>query len=365
MKLTQFSAPASVNDFGPATQEAAAWSEFISSTFDDAVNRVEAKTGPGLSQFYNPMKVDTDAQSASKVISWIGFPKVLLKKHGANRQAAWADAEQLRSSGGVAYRMQDEYLEWHVTKNAAGKVTRVEFTCEGPEYWQFLAQNIPDKLLQLYQTHVSTDVKKQDLFGADGSYNGSNIWNTQKGAMHLTHPANTLTAEIFIAGDATVLRQKGGQVLADADQLIRCAQYGVPDRASDPRIGSDVNTLARAGFAITLADPVGLYIAGINTTGWQKPDGTPVGNYWKVLRGSDSSGLRAVYEVPTAEGFVVGDIKIGANNIAFGGQIAENITMKLTGVACRQGSFHDGPHACEGTAGAIALSPHPRAVSGF
>jgi hypothetical protein len=60
--------------------------------------------------------------------------------------------------------------------------------------------------------------------------------------------------------------EDNGQLLTDADELIQCAKYGQPGRASDPHVGSDVNELARNGFAITLLNPVGLYIDSLDTT---------------------------------------------------------------------------------------------------
>ena len=93
--------------------------------------------------------------------------------------------------------------------------------------------------------------------------------------------------------------------------------------------------------------PVGLYIDSLDTTGWSKPDGSPVGNYWHVLRGDSSAGIvRARYEVPPSEGFIVSDIKIGGEPIEFAGQIAEHITMKLTGVAAETGQHHADPVGC-------------------
>ena len=38
---------------------------------------------------------------------------------------------------------------------------------EGPEYWQFLGQNAPDKVLALYQRHVNPAAVKADLFTVD------------------------------------------------------------------------------------------------------------------------------------------------------------------------------------------------------
>jgi hypothetical protein len=348
MKLTRFDPPADVDDVGADAGLRKRWSDRIARLFQQGVHRTEQTVGAGNSQFYDPMRTDTDDPVATAVISWPGFPRLLLLKHGPDKRAAFKEGDQL--VGNV--RQQDEYLEWHVRRNAAGKIVRIDFTCEGPEYWDFLADEKPARVLELYRQHVSPDVQDAEIFPG-GHYDPLNRWNTTDGAMHLIQPNNTLSAEIFIAADATVLRRKNGQLLTDADALIECAKYGEAGRASDPRIGSKVNELARQGFAITLANPVGLYLERPNSTTWKKPDGTPVKDYFRVVRGTESAGLRAVYEVPAGETsagqpFVVGDITIGGKKIEFGGQVAEQVTVKLTGIACRQGSFQNAPHGCVG-----------------
>jgi hypothetical protein len=82
-----------------------------------------------------------------------------------------------------------------------------------------------------------------------------------------------------------------------------------------------------------LREPIGLYIAGYDDTGWTKPDGSPVGNYWKIIRGRPGQILRLEYRVPPAAGFVVGDIRIGGRRIEWGGQIAEHVTVTAGGIA--------------------------------
>jgi hypothetical protein len=101
-------------------------------------------------------------------------------------------------------------------------------------------------------------------------------------------------------------------------------------------VAIDVGGLMRRGLQITAADPVGIYLAGWDDTGWSKPDGSPVDNYWQVVRPTKAPGppaLRLVYEVPASEGFVVGDIRIGGRPIEFGGQIAEHLTVMFPAVA--------------------------------
>jgi hypothetical protein len=88
---------------------------------------------------------------------------------------------------------------------------------------------------------------------------------------------------------------------------------------------------------VTLANPVGLYFDDLLTAGWQTPDGSDPKSYWTYVRGSEDKPVRAVYEVPVRNGFVVGDITISGRPINFGAQIADFITIKLTGVGTRFG----------------------------
>jgi len=368
--IPQFAPPGNLDDFDAIPHQREAWDEFLSQTFQGNVKGVEKYTGAGKSQFYNPRVTDTTEPSAVKEIRWKGFPLLVAQRHPGNKVAAWREADQLTPPGNVGERPQDEYLEWFVTRNAQGKVTRVTFTCEGPEYWEALAHGYPldytgpraaggtgdkQKVLALYREHISPAVQLADLFDAQGRYDRLNKWNTSQGAMHLNQRNNTLGAEINIAAFATILRRKDGQVLTDADDLIRCARYGAAGRASDPRIGADVNALARDGYSVTLQNPVGLYIDSLETAGWVTPNNKPAAQFWKTVRGKGGLTVRAVYEVPASEGYVVGDIKIGGRPIEYGGQIADFVNIKLSGVACRKGGSSNAAHPCEGV-GAIAAA---------
>ena len=350
MLLAAFDPPGNVPDLAPGSADHQAWSDFISETFDDEIARVNARIAPaGRCQLYNPTRTDTTEPVAELTVNWEGFPMRFLRGNRENRKAAWQAADVF--AAGVA-RLQDEYLEWFVYRNPAGKITRVDFTCEAYDYWDFLGSRAPSTVLTLYQRHIDPSIVHTDLFTGPGAgtYNKLNRWNTGKGAMHLTHNANSLGAEINLVAGATVLWQHGGEPVTDSLQLVNCGGFGDEVRSSDPRIGSDINSLARLGLAITLKNPVGLLIDGLDDTGFLKPDGSPAGNYWRMLRGFDGGTVRATYEVPAGEGFVVGDMTIGGLKIEYGGQIAEHVTMKVVGQACRAGSFSNAPLAC-GTAG--------------
>jgi hypothetical protein len=323
MLLPQFDPPAFLDDFSPAQK--LAWSSFISNSMDAELSR-----NPGH-HFYNPKTTDTTADVVQALIFWTAFPRQV-QVHAPSDEARWAQADASRD-------VQDEYCEWSVERDpATNKVKRVTFTSEGPEYWKALARVNPAKVLSLYQEFVNPAVVASDLF-RNNTYNPRNKWNnsTTHGAMHLIQGANTLGAEINIAVASSIVRRINGQLLTDEQDLITCGGYGVGERFSDPHIGSEINTLARAQDAITIANPVALYIRDLSTSGWATPDGSDPKQYWKIVRGGDQFGLRAVFEVPAAKTFVVEDITINGDPIKFGAQIADFITIKIVGQACRIG----------------------------
>ncbi len=339
MRLERFDPPGFLEDYNAAQK--AAWSEFMSEQFDAAVQgRPEELEFDGpREQFYNPMKTDTDEMDKQVVdITWTAFPKNVTVGSVSDLQR-WRRADASRD-------VQDEYCEWSVERDpVTQKITRVTFTCEGPEYWQFLAQSAPDVVLELYRQYIDHAIELEDLFDAQGRYSPRNRWNnsTVTGAMHLIQINNTLGAEIELAGGSSVVREIDGRLLTGEQELIRCGNYGGVNRHSDPHIGALVNSLTRQKADVTLANPVGLYFDDLNTAGWEAPDGSDPKSYWRYLRGAEGKRVRAVYEVPAGKGFVVGEIRIGGRSIEFGAQIADFITMKLTGVGTRFGKSMAAP----------------------
>jgi hypothetical protein len=181
-------------------------------------------------------------------------------------------------------------------------------------------------VLALYQTLVSPAVTLADLQSGT-SYNKFNRWNTTDGIVHYIQSINTLGAALGLAQ---------GSVTATppfADNFEARPGSATAFTAVDPRVGFDVHMLVRKGLYVSFRDPVGLYIIEWNDSGFTKPDGTPVGNYWRIVRGTPGMVLRLEYEVPAAAGFVVGDIRIGGHLIEYGGQVAEHITVSTSGTA--------------------------------
>jgi hypothetical protein len=65
----------------------------------------------------------------------------------------------------LLYRPQDEYLEWSLEKDAAGIITAINFTCEGPEYWETIG-NTDRALLETLYGEISGDkhIPAADLY---------------------------------------------------------------------------------------------------------------------------------------------------------------------------------------------------------
>jgi hypothetical protein len=161
--------------------------------------------------------------------------------------------------------------------------------------------------------------------------------------MHMAQGNNELLAAIILAAVASWPRTGGdGDGITDEQPLIACAQFGEAGRHSDPHIGALVNELVRAGNEVSLADPAGLYIDSIDTTDWQTPDGSPASDWIRVVRpeierktGVEPTdfALRVVVQAPPGAQSALGDVTIGGNKIAFGGQIADKAKVRLRGIA--------------------------------
>jgi hypothetical protein len=381
-----FKPPAEINDFDLSAHSAdlkQAWHDYIAGTVHDRDGHL----------FYDESQDPNPGTAPAKQpIPWNGFPRSIWQWFNADADPSGVDqalqaADTLRPfflsvrNGGLRFgwwkpgrpamrqvvnsqlgdpvvpghRQQDEYCEWHVDREG-GHITRLSYTAEGPEYWEKMATVDFDLVLTLYRQHVNAAVQPDDLrwpadiacFNFDtneydtlvfkkGDYNPYNIWNTTQGAMHLTHPANTLGAEINLGADATVLRPSVApqppQTLPA--RLICCAGYGGVNRSSDPLIGAGVNGLARAGNAITLANPIGLYMSTVEIGGLRDPSNVPIPQALRITRASPDGTLilRAEIVPPAGAAYTLDQCKFGGLQMRYGGQIARKITMVLFGLA--------------------------------
>ncbi|MDX2054568.1 MAG: hypothetical protein SFV15_19360 [Polyangiaceae bacterium] len=261
---------------------------------------------------------------AERSIVWIGFPRTRLMGSLRDDRAGAFAAADVRNQ-------QFEYCEWHTQRNAAGKITKITFCTETGEYWGALANFDRNLVLNLYRSLVSPAVSMNDLFPGGGSYLPTNRWNTTDGIVHYIVGINTLAAAVGVVA--------GGVGFASSVTPDNQAQQAdpAPPHAADPRVKLDAAAVTRLGFGVGLREPIGIYIAGWDDTGFSKPDGSPAGNYWRIVRGHAGAALRVEYQVPAGEGFVVGDMRIGGRRIAYGSQVAEHITVMAGALAISRG----------------------------
>lgn len=329
--LTRFDTPGRIAELPDSGRDA--WS----GTVAGMVRRFVA-TFP---QFYDPTAEDTPDDLAPVDIAWGAFPARVLRAEGPGTPR-WARADGSRDQ-------QDEYCEWSVERDAGGKVTRITFTTEVPEYWDHVARQDENMLLALYHEHVDPRVTLDDLFEG-GEYVGRNRWNTStEGRLaHLVQRSNALIAAVQLVAEATILRQRpDGTPVTDRQELVGCARLGDQFRSSDPQIAEIVNDAAALGAEVTLSDPFGLYLDGLLSAGMQTPDGADAADFWQIERGTPEHALRASFAVPTERGYAVGDIEVGGRPIVFGAQVADKVRIRI-GAFAKPGDHEPVARPCEG-----------------
>lgn len=302
MELVRFAAPGLLDDAPAGSDFPDRWNELVSGLIR------ESTEVSGRGAYVNPALLPI-RRDHGRALTWTGLSRPLLMQHRDDRRAAYAAAE--------SRAVQIEYLEWHVERTD-GKISRVTFTTETPEYWKLLAAQHPDVVLALYQRHVSPAVTRTDLFPRGRAYDPKNPWNTTRGIMHFIMPINSMRDLLGVSQEL----EPSQHAVDGYDALPYSRATG-----ADARINFDLWAMSRQGLQIATANTPGLYMIAWDDSGWTRPDGRPVGDYWTVERGEKGAALRVTYEVPDAEGFFVGDIRIGGRRIEFGGQIAEHIVM--------------------------------------
>lgn len=410
--ISRFWTPANQQDFpkDPAKQSAlnAQWNTNLNGFTQQSIagNPWNATNSSNYTLYFNPLTTDIPTSAITAPINWNPFPGriqyYMIPNSGypSDDQLSLADTgydtngftfpwittnpcAQISGSnpptstepyGPYGPRgWLDEYCEWAVTRNGAGKITRVDFTCENPEYWNTLWLIDPQRVLELYQETLgepgtpNTNVKLDDLVLHDpqtgqqvidpstgrAAYNPLNKWNsgtvatpTGGGAMHLTSTPNTLQTEMGLGASATGQRIPNS-TNQNPNGLLCCGQYGQVARNSDPHIGATVNGTIAAGNTATIANPPGLYIQGPN---FQKytfvaPDKADCSTFWTIVRGvnslKDQSGnqlpgqfiLHGKFEVPASKGYTVADLTIDGKPILWGGQIALTMSMQIVAMA--------------------------------
>lgn len=315
------------------------------------------------------------------VQAWSGFPRAVL------RRSPWKDFPPTQDDVAGNYRAvehlgdedfrpgvfvdrhdhslhlpvrdrQDEYLEWAARRDGDGNLIRITFVAEGYDYYSALFETDEERVLDLYKEATGlASLKVDDLRAAQGIYrryqngqietvaepgafNPRNRYNISPGIVHLSHRANSLGAEVNLAGVSGIARQDvNGSILdgTDPERLLCCNKGGNPNRNSDPLISAQAYAQVLGGYRYTLANPVGLYIAGVDEGSLLLPDNatTVPREWWKVVRGHDlwdatqSRVLRLELEIPKNEKISISDLLIGGNKVRHPGQVAELLSVHL------------------------------------
>jgi len=319
--MPRFSPPGGLKDL---TDDARlqAWSDAVSGLLDGHIR-------PGGQLFNNVTNPRTDLEP--RRIPWLASPQTVYdhrKRDDARRQV---DDPANRPSSGDG---QNEYTEWFTRRDADGVVTRVDITTELPDYWNFIAGVLPaQRIGDIYRTIFpeATD----DALRRDGAYDPNNPFNTSRGAMHLIGEINTLEPDALgVIGGAVLWRFNAAGRVIDAQD---CVRGPAPVFHADPTIVANINRMAREGRAITIADPFGVYILGVDTEGWACPDGSDPAALVTYHRGEPP--MHAIVAVPPDKAFRLGDVTIGGIPITSGSQIAERTTVGITMLVGPPGEF--------------------------
>lgn len=302
-------------------------------------------------------------------VLWNAFPKRLLARFGRDRALQVADLlwprgvdpaydplapgwDRARAEARAWVRPQDEYCEWRVERDPQTQaIRRVVFTTEAPEYWMalhgtpsmhrvrdggraFPFRGDPQAAADAYGALLGRPISPADLQFKPGFYDPCNRWNTTDGIVHLTHEVNSLCTHVRLIADSLVPRcDAGGRPITHPEALCSALANGDPNNHSDPTIVAIVNALARQGAWVTLADPVGVCIDSIDTSGWALPGGLQPADLLHCTRGVASRILRLEVQTPPGSTVQLDQLTIAGEPLRHGGQIAECITVKAT-VAC-------------------------------
>ncbi len=301
---------------------------------------------------------------------WGAFPVRIARCLSRQRACELLDwRSELGDEGRL--RVQEEYLEWRVVRDADGAIKRLELTTELADYWRVLAAYEPERTLELIAEFAQEDVVPPeavygslDPFSADvsadererafaatmlpadghGPYSAYN--DGRSGICCMVQPTNTLGALVKLAARATVASVVEDEAaerlrLASAAEVIPqldgAAQAG---RSSDPVVVERLGRLALEGRYVALDDPIGVYIQGVERTRLRRRGGGAVPAEWFALgRGVGPEAAadgrprhqRLVLEVPSNEGIRVGDLIDVATEqpIAYGGQIADLVQLAV------------------------------------
>jgi hypothetical protein len=311
--MARFSTPGRLTDL---TRDAdlQGWSDAVDGKIQSAIANLTAAVGAANVQLVNPLRTPI-ANPQRRLIPWLTFPQRVYDFHPLAESRTMVESDVRRAS-------RDEYSEWY-THVSGGNVTAVDITTELPDYWEYLAAKLSHtEFADIYRRYVDPAATEAVLFPPRGdpgdAYDPMNAFNTERGAMHMICPINNLDAALGLIWDATIWRFSGSEPMDIQD----CS--GADSHHADPTVIAHFNRLAREGRFITLEDPVGIYILGIDLAGWKTPDGSDPQSLVRVERGNPPVRMRV--QVPSGA-FTLSDVTIGGEPIRSGAQVAERVTV--------------------------------------
>jgi hypothetical protein len=269
-------------------------------------------------------------QTGTKTISWVAYPRSVRRSD--------QEIDQDR------FRLQEEYVEWSIDRQADGTIQRVTFTTILPEYFEALSMVGASSLVRgIQQFYPSANPSHADLFGNQFNPDSAlpearaaqfrkhmknNPFNDgTSGILCLSQRINTMVALFQLVTDCSVPK-------TDIPAANMCAFIGTTtgacgaERNSDPAVCSAAQDASRQTKAITLADPVGvriLRLGGIWRLGGSVidiNDSAQNGGAWAISH----NGRRAVLEVQPG-------LTIGDDRIVTGAQVSRLLTVAADVIA--------------------------------
>lgn len=340
---TTYLPPADIRDFeteAENTRFRESWHQFWYGILDNLANGYHPLAQPPCKgepnprpRCFNPLAEGTQEQFtllANRTIPWMAFPRIaMVKNHRDDRQEAFRSAEQTDIYGNK--KLKSEYCEWFEYRDEAGKLSKVVFTTEFPDYWEMLWAQSPERVVALYNELLDlpagVKVSQADLVDVRGEYDRYNAFNTRFGQIHMVQEINNIPA----LGLLVLYVDNMLEVEKHADNFeSRNTPAYETFMSADAKVCVDLRALMRKGLYFSLQNPIGMYILGWNDDGWTFSDGSVAGpDCWQVIRGNkEGQILRLEYRIPAGQ-----TLLIGGTPVTHGGQIAEHITVGITGVA--------------------------------
>lgn len=367
--------PGYVSDLGPNGQKG--WENYISQILngngsEEGVVAEASKHNRGV-----PPSILLDGDPALEPgvipVDWQGYP--VRVKQTLNLPDARLDPfiDWTRAGQTVGRAVcHEEYLEWRSVRRSDGKIVRIEFTTEAPDYWAKLARFEPRKVVELaakFAGETTDKVDVQELFGISDPFSvdpfsneGDDIedafrqqnWssngkirgaynNGTKSIMHMSKGVNSIYAAVALAVFASYPHGKrvgSNEVALSGPEAIEATtQAAVNCRNSDPTIvGVAVETVF-GGSKVALMEAIGLYLVSVNQAGLTFADGSAIPQSWfSYERGSRGTNnpvgvdlfQRLVIEAPPGSTAVVGDLlDEDGKQVVSGTQIARLINVGL------------------------------------